>query len=68
MVVSIRENKKICLVLTSLKGAVFFYYYLEIDFLVVSNKGSDIYLLLLISWKNIDPSRSYCWSKVSAEV
>ena len=31
-------------------------------------EGSDIYLLLLIPWKNINLSRSYCWSKVSAVV
>ena len=39
--------------------------FLEIDFLVFLIEGSDIYLLLLIPWKNIDSSRSYCWSKVS---
>ena len=31
-------------------------------------EGSDIYQMLLIPWKNIVPSRNYCWPKVSAYV
>ena len=32
---------------------------LEIDFMIVSDRGSAIYQLLLAPWKNIVPSRSY---------
>ena len=32
----------------------------------VSNRGEDIYQLLLVPLKNIVPSRSYRWSKISA--
>ena len=32
---------------------------LEIDFIVVSDRGSDIYQQLLVPWKNIVPSRNY---------
>ena len=41
---------------------------LEIDFIVVSDGGGNMYQMLLVPWKNIVPSRNYCWSKVSAYV
>ena len=40
----------------------------EIDFLIVSDRGNDIFQMLLVPCKNIVPSRSYRWSKVSAYV
>ena len=41
---------------------------LEIDFIVVSDGGGNMYQILLVPWKNIVPSRNYCRSKVSAYV
>ena len=42
------------------------YNYLEIDFIVVSDRGGNMYQMLLVRWKNIVPSRNFCRSKVSA--
>ena len=50
-------------------GGVFMKNFTEIDFLVVSYTRGDRYLSDAFGpMKNIDPSRSYYWSKVRAYV
>ena len=44
------------------------YFFPEIDFLIVSDRGDQYLSDTFGPIKNIVPSRSYCWSKVSAYV
>ena len=49
------------LVLTHLRGSGGLHQNsLEIDFIVVSDGGGNMYQMLLVPWKNINPSRNDC--------
>ena len=54
---------------TTIKGAgVFMNFFRKWTFWLFLIEGNDIFQMLFVPWKNIVPSRSYRWSKVSAYV